>query len=87
MRNMMHTQLPLMQGFIEHEHAQELLVMSEALDACSEVLVRVEHDLLEDRDPSLGRPGLTADQVIRALVSCLRNSQAKPLDGFQDLIR
>ena len=47
MRNMMHKQLPLMQGFIEHEHAQELLVMSEALDTCSEVLVRVEHDLLE----------------------------------------
>jgi IS5 family transposase len=65
---MMRQQLPLMQEFIDHEHAQELSAMSEALDACSGVLVRVEADLLQDRDPSLGRCGLTADQVVRALV-------------------
>jgi len=32
MRDMMRDQLPLMQGFIEHVHAEELAVMSEALD-------------------------------------------------------
>ncbi|MFQ5993176.1 MAG: transposase, partial [Nitrospiraceae bacterium] len=75
MRNMMRKQLPLMQAFIEHEHAQELAAMSEALDQCSGVLERVEQDLLQDRDPSLGRPGLSAEQVVRALV-------VKQLNGF-----
>ena len=68
MRKMMHKQLPLMQEFIEHEHAEELAAMSEALDQCSGVLARVEEELLCGRDASLGRRGLTADQVIRALV-------------------
>ena len=75
MRTMMRKQLPLMQGFIEHEHAQELAAMSEALDHCSDVLKLVEQDLLRDRDPSLGRPGLTAEQVVRAVV-------VKQLNGF-----
>ena len=75
MRDMMREQLPLMQGFIEHEHAQELAGMSAALDQCSDVLERVERDLLRGRDPLLGRPGLSADQVVRALV-------VKQLNGF-----
>jgi IS5 family transposase len=65
---MMRKQLPLMQEFIEHEHAQELAGMSEALDQCSGALERVEQDLLRGRDPLLGRPGLNAEQVVRALV-------------------
>lgn len=75
MRNMMRRQLPLMQEFIEHEHARELAGMSEALDQCSGVLERVEQDLLRGRDPLLGRPGLNAEQVVRALV-------VKQLNGF-----
>lgn len=68
MRNMMRDQQPLMQAFIEHEHAQELAAMSEALDQCADVLEGVERDLLRGNQESLGRPGLSADQVVRALV-------------------
>jgi IS5 family transposase len=64
----MRKQLPLIQEFIEHEHAQELAGMSEALDQCSGVLELVEHDLLRGRDPLLGRPGLNAEQVVRAVI-------------------
>lgn len=75
MRDMMREQLPLMQGFIEHEHAQELAAMSEALDQCVDVLGLVERDLLMGCDPLLGRPGLSAEQAVRALV-------IKQLNGF-----
>jgi len=75
MREMMRDQLPLMQAFVEHEHAQELAGMSEALDQCRDVLDHGERDLLRGRDPLLGRPGLSAEQVIRALV-------VKQLNGF-----
>ncbi len=75
MRDMMREQLPLMQAFIEHEHAQELAGMSAALDQCAVVLERVERDLLRGRDRLLGRPGLSAEQVIRTLV-------VKQLNGF-----
>jgi len=48
MREIMRDQLPLMQGPIEHEHAQELAGMSRVLDQCSGVLGLVERDLVED---------------------------------------
>lgn len=75
MRKMMCDQLPLMQGFIEHVHAAELTAMSEALDHSSDALGLVERDLLRDSDGTLGRPGMTAEQVVRALV-------VKQLNGF-----
>ena len=68
MRTMMRDQRPLMQGYIEHEHADELAAMSEALDHCSDVLRQVEQDLVAGRDASLGRRGLSAEQVVRALI-------------------
>jgi IS5 family transposase len=75
MREMMRDQLPLMQGPIEHQHAQELAAMSQVLDQCSGVLQLAERDLVRDHDESFGRPGLSADQVVRALV-------IKQLNGF-----
>ena len=75
MRKIVHDQQPLMQAFIEHEHADELAAMSAILDQCSGVLERVEKDLLRGRQAQLGRPGLSADQVVRTLV-------IKQLNGF-----
>ena len=75
MRKIVHDQQPLMQAFIEHEHAAELAAMSAALDQCSGVLEGVERDLLRGRHAEFGRPGLSADQVVRALV-------IKQLNGF-----
>jgi len=72
---MMRDQLPLMQEYIEHEHAAELSAMSQALDDCPNVLQQVEQDLVAGHDASLGRRGLSADQVVRALV-------IKQLNGF-----
>ena len=54
---------------IEHEHAGELEEISEILDEVPEVLAMVHADVLPaDVDPETGRPGMTADQVLRALV-------------------
>jgi IS5 family transposase len=64
----MRQQEPLMQGFIEHEHGWELEAMSEILDEMAAVLERVEADLIADRDEENGRPGMSAEQVLRALM-------------------
>jgi IS5 family transposase len=68
MRKRFHEQPPLMQVFLEHEHARELEVVSVILDEVPEVLGRIERDLVGARSGRLGRCGLTAEQVLRALV-------------------
>jgi IS5 family transposase len=68
MRRIMRQEQPLMQGFIEHEHGWELAVMSEILDEMPEVLERIEADLTADGDGGNGRPGMSAEEVLRALV-------------------
>ena len=68
MRHIMRQEQPLMQPFIEHEHAWELEVMSEILDEMPEVLEGIEADLTAGRDAETGRPGMSAEQVLRALV-------------------
>ena len=57
MRDMMRDQLPLMQGFIEHVHAEELAVMSEALDHSSNALGLIERGPSERQgwDPRTAR--------------------------------
>ncbi len=53
----------------EHQHVRELAVISEILDAHPQVLDLVLADLPKGRkNPWTGRPGLTAEQVLRALV-------------------
>jgi IS5 family transposase len=71
----MRHQLPLAQPFIEHEHARELEAISAILDELREVLRLVERDLTTGRSAAHGRPGLSAEQVLRALV-------VKQLNGF-----
>jgi IS5 family transposase len=75
MRVIIHQQLPLMQGFVAHEHGLELATMSTVLDQIPEVLEALERDLLRGRNAEVGRPGLSAEQVLRALV-------LKQLNGF-----
>jgi IS5 family transposase len=55
-------------GIEGHPHGRELVAMSEVLDAVPEVLEMVRVDLIGEVDPDKGRPGLTAEQVLRALV-------------------
>ncbi|MCK4773927.1 MAG: transposase, partial [Candidatus Krumholzibacteria bacterium] len=68
MRSIMRQEQALMQPFIEHEHGWELEVMSEILDGMPEVLEGVERDLTTGRDRDNGRPGMSAEQVLRALL-------------------
>ena len=54
---------------IEHEHAGEFEEISTILDEIPEVLATVHADVVPvDVDPETGRPGMNAEQVLRALV-------------------
>src|SRR5262249_26210242 len=69
MRENVHGQFPLVPQFCAHEHARELAEIDAILDECPELERLVERDLLRggvavDRR----RPGLTAQQVLRAVV-------------------
>ena len=68
MRRRFHEQQPLMQELIDHEHARELEAVSTILDQMSDVLDGIERDLVGGRDSRRGRCGMTAEQVLRALV-------------------
>jgi transposase, IS5 family len=70
MRHTIHKQLPIVSNFIDHEHAEELNQMSQVLDSFGLELSRmVYEDLIRDIiNPEKGRPGMTAEQVLRALV-------------------
>jgi IS5 family transposase len=72
MRRIAHEQLPLVPKIIDHEHARELSQMSAVLDQLPEAVELIYADLLERGgkpvDPAKGRDGMTAEQVLRALV-------------------
>jgi hypothetical protein len=59
MRKRFHEQQPLMQEFIDHEHARELEAVSAILDRMPEVLERIAQDLVGSRSRKLGRVGMT----------------------------
>ncbi len=62
-------QLPLSPGFAKHDHGHELAAISAILDAHPEMLDRVTPDLDGRWGTSRGgRPGLTAEQVLRAAI-------------------
>jgi IS5 family transposase len=65
---MINQQPPLMQARIDHEHAWELAEISEILDSMPEVLTAIERDLSAGHRGDVGRPGMSAEQVLRALV-------------------
>jgi IS5 family transposase len=67
MRNLYHAQLPLTSEST-HPRAEELVVMSRALDANLSILKRVRQDLLRGQkaDARKGREGMSAEQVVRA---------------------
>jgi IS5 family transposase len=75
MRSMMPDQLPLMQAFVGHEHGRELEVMSAILDTIPGVLALVDRDVTRGHKREVGRPGMSAEQVLRALV-------VKQMNGF-----
>lgn len=79
MRRIVHEQLHLVPAPIVHAHARELEQMSEVLDAMPEVVRWVRDDLIRRPakriDPNKGREGLTAEQVLRALI-------VKQMNGF-----
>lgn len=61
---------------IEHKHCRELRKMSEILDAIPEAIELVHRDLVAGlRRPEKGRRGLSAEQLLRALV-------LKQMNGF-----
>jgi IS5 family transposase len=72
---MIHHQLPLTQGFIEHDHARELEMIGVLVDRVPEVLEWVRAELLSGRGAGRGRPGMSADQALRALI-------VKQMNGF-----
>jgi len=75
MRKRFHEQQSLMQAFLDHEHARELEAVSAILDRMPDVLERIKRDLVGDCSSEIGRCGMTAEQVLRALV-------IKQLNGF-----
>jgi len=64
-------QLALTAPWIGHEHAAELAVISELLDAQPRLAALIEQDLLAacPRNPRTGRPGLTGDQALRIMIA------------------
>lgn len=78
MRRILDEQLPLVPRKIDHVHARELAQMSAVLDAMPETLALIQADLLRrqgnDIDATKGRDGMTAEQVLRALVIKKMNS-------------
>lgn len=72
MRRIVHEQFHLVPTNIDHEHARELSQISAVLDQLPEATELVYADLLERGgkpvDPGKGRDGMTAEQVLRALV-------------------
>ena len=61
-------QMSLFSVTARHDIGKELGVFSEILDATPEMLDRVYNDLIRNRRKETGRPGMTAEQVLRACV-------------------
>jgi IS5 family transposase len=72
MRRIVHDQLPVVPQVIPHDHARELSRISAVLDELPEAAELIYADLIDRRgkpvDPDKGRDGMTAEQVLRALV-------------------
>src|SRR5882762_8761872 len=69
MREIRDAQLRLAPGVMDHQRGRELVAISEVLDGLPEILELIRAVLLVGgQDPGKGRPGMTAEQSLRALV-------------------
>jgi IS5 family transposase len=69
LRKKIHDQQPIVYPFIDHEHARELRKIGDILDQLPLAGDLVFEDLTsDDLDVSVGRPGLSGDQVLRLLI-------------------
>jgi transposase, IS5 family len=68
MRQKLTRQMSLFSVTARHDIGKELGVFSEILDATPEMLDLVYKDLIRNRRQETGRPGMTAEQVLRACV-------------------
>jgi transposase, IS5 family len=69
MRKTINKQGALMPPPIPHQHAKELQAIGHILDQHPQILDLVLHDLTRHlKNPSKGRPGLSADQVLRIFI-------------------
>ena len=76
MRKKIQQQKPIVYPFIDHEHARELRKISDILDQMPLAGDLVYDDLTSDGpNVSVGRPGLSGDQVLRLLI-------LKKMNGF-----
>ena len=75
MRETVPQQAPLVPAIIAHDHANELKRMSELLDLLPKATQLVHADLVRPGTKRLGRKGLAAEQVLRAMI-------VKQMNGF-----
>lgn len=76
MRETIHHQRPLMQAPVKHFHADELDAISHILNSNPEISRLVFNDILgKNVSSKTGCPGMSADQILRALI-------VKQMNGF-----
>src|SRR5574341_520812 len=75
MRETLQQQAPLVPAIIKHTHADELKRISELLDQLPQAAQLVQGDLVHPKAKRLGRKGMPAEQVLRAML-------IKQMNGF-----
>jgi IS5 family transposase len=75
MRSTIHPQLPLTPVPNEHKHVKELQLISKMLDGMPEAIEWVYDDIQGSRRSNTGRMGMSAEQVLRAMI-------IKQMNGF-----
>jgi IS5 family transposase len=75
MRETIHQQAPLVPAIIKHVHAEELRRMSEVLDQLPQAAELVHADLVRPGTKRVGRKGMPAELVLRAML-------IKQMNGF-----
>jgi transposase, IS5 family len=68
MREIVPKQPSLLPVLIQHPHAAELRKISDVLDALPQAAALVHVDLVDPKTKRLGKHGMPAEQVLRALI-------------------
>ncbi len=74
MREIVERSPALAPAFLAHEHAAEFQAIGRLLDENPKILVLVHADLVRGVNAENGRPGLSAEQALRALIIKQMNS-------------